>query len=103
MDWILLSQDATFNNSTALWVLSATLAPTLGWVIHVTYILSTVKADLCKVKKILEDPDMYGMGTNRTNAVISDNTHAVQALTHYIRWFGERQIGQIPPPPLDDI
>ena len=37
--------------------------------------------------------------STRTNQLIEDNTRAMHALTHYIRWFIENQSGEQPPPP----
>lgn len=102
MDCILLAQDAAFDIDTLMWILSAATLPLLGWGIHMTWLMMNVKRDTSELVKMHRKPDEYGFGTGVTNDIIQENTRAMQALVHYIRWLAEKQTGEIPPPPIDE-
>lgn len=63
------------------WIAGLCLLPLLGWAIHVTVTLNSIRDD-----------------TKGTPSIIKDNTVAVMALTHYIVWSTEQQTGKSPPP-----
>jgi hypothetical protein len=86
--------------NTALWIAGASLFPTIGWAIHMSVMAMKSKEDTTKILSILEDPDKHGFGTEATNRIIEDNTRAMQALVHYIKWLVKDQTGGDPPPPL---
>ncbi len=57
-----------------------------------------------KIDKLLymhEHPENTGFGTSRLAAVLKDNTRALRALVHYIKWL-ETKNGKGPPPPLEE-
>ena len=81
--------------------LAVTLLPLVGWGIHVTWTLRKVRDDCNTLLNMHYHADDFGFGTGKTNRIIEDNTRAMKALTHYIRWLGQHQSGETPPPPLD--
>lgn len=84
----------------ALWVLGVAVAPVIGWAIHVTFCVLTIARKVESLTQVLAEPEKNGFGTLLTNKVIEDNTHAVEALTHYIKWLATHTSGEKPPPPL---
>jgi len=106
---------AEVSSETALWVLIWVLGiisvPLLGWGISITFMLRAQREDTKELVKMHRDPDQYGFGTGKTNKelgkshtemmeCVNHNTHAIEALTHYIKWLAEKQIGETPPPPI---
>jgi len=85
---------------TALWVLGGAVAPLIGWGCWVTIILTRMARESAQLLRMHERPDDFGFGTARTNRIIEDNTRAMTALTHYIKWLAKDQTGDTPPPPL---
>ena len=73
------------NHEIALWILGASVLPILGWGIHMTWQVRTIRTDVLEVKHVLHNPEDYGFGTKKVDEIIRDNTRAMQALTHYIR------------------
>jgi uncharacterized protein (UPF0548 family) len=94
-------------------LLSVTI-PAVGWAITIHLVLIAVRRQVDRLVAMHEDPDRYGFGTSRTNELITnevedhhqlirENTQAVKALTHYVRWLATHQTGKEPPPPTVDI
>ncbi len=101
----------------ALWVFGVAVVPILAWAAYVTTQLSKLNKNLtdqsAKVNLLVEmhnHPDQYNFGSQSTNqllrdntsmikTLVKDNTAAMRALTHYIRWLGKEQTGKTPPPP----
>lgn len=81
----------------ALWVLSASVIPALGWAIHITFKLYSVSSD---VSKLVELQGNLREVISDTTKAIEGNTSAVKALTHYIQWLSKKE-GIDPPPPID--
>jgi hypothetical protein len=90
--------------------MSCLTVPGLAWAIHMSWALNKIKDSEkeCeeKLDKLLEmhyNPDNYGFGTDRQTKVIEDNTRAMNSLTYYIKWLAEKQLGEAPPPHIEDI
>ncbi len=47
-------------------------------------------------------PDEFGFGSGTTNHNIEENTRALKALIHYIKWMAEKQTGEKPPSFLEE-
>ncbi len=93
------------------WLTAVTigLVPTLIWAWRVH---ATVK----DTHKMHLNPDKYGFGTAKTNAMLAqhmtdeldmlneslivtrDVKHAIKELSHYARWAAKQQTGKEPPP-----
>ncbi len=73
--------------------------PVVSWAIWLSWTVSRTASRLVRLEEIYDNPEDHGFGTSRTNQLIEDNTRAMQALTHYIRWFIQHQTGEQPPPP----
>lgn len=82
--------------NTLLWIVGAAVVPTISWAIFVTLSLLELKALTTRMVNMQEHPETTGFGI-----IITDNTKAIKALTHYVKWMAQMQTGQIPPPPLD--
>jgi hypothetical protein len=57
-----------------------------------------------KINKLLdmhEHPENTGFGTTGLADVMVENTRALKALVHYIKWL-ETKNGKGPPPPLEE-
>ena len=77
---------------TFLYIIGAGLVPCIGLAIRSHMLHQEIHR---KIDKILDHT--VGMGS-----VIEDNTRALKALTHYIKWLEVKNGGQMPPPPLED-
>jgi hypothetical protein len=77
---------------TFLYIVGAGLVPVLGFFIRSHMVHTEMHR---KIDRILEST--VGM-----TEVIADNSRALRALTHYIKWLEVKNGGQIPPPPLED-
>ena len=82
--------------NTALWILGAAVVPVIGWSVFVTHTLLDLKAQASKIIYMQEHPENTAFGI-----IIIDNTKAIKALTHYVKWMAQVQTGKEPPPPLD--
>lgn len=81
------------------------IVPSMAWAIHMSWSINKIKEEdnecIEKLDKLLEmhyNPDSYGFGTTQQTKVIEDNTRAMNALTFYIKWLAEKQLGEVPPP-----
>jgi len=97
----------------ALYIIGAASLPILGWGINLTWDVKTTKRATADLIDMHQNSDEHGFGTGNTNTKIdqtrdemtkcvTSNTHAIKTLTHYIRWFTEKQSGEVPPPPIED-
>jgi len=86
--------------STFLWVAGVLLLPAVGWAVtnHIS-----MKSLHSKIDRLTNMQEARDADSASFKAVIQDNTRALKALTHYIRWAETQRTGQEPPPPLGDI
>ena len=77
---------------TFLYIVGAGMVPVIGFFIRSHMVHNEMHH---KIDRILDNT--IGM-----SSVIEDNTRALKALTHYIKWLEVKNGGQIPPPPLED-
>ena len=80
-------------------LLLALATPVVSWAIWLSWTVARTSTRLARLEHMHDNPEEFGFGTSRTNQLIEDNTRAMQALTHYIRWVIENQSGERPPPP----
>ena len=83
----------------AIWVLGISIIPLISWMIWVTVQMTITNQILRKLMYMHENPENTGFGTTGLADIIEDNTVAIKALTHYVKWLSEQQ-GLNPPPPL---
>jgi hypothetical protein len=86
---------------TLLWLLGILLLPLAGWGIRTTLIQRDIHRMLMKLLEMHEHPENTGFGTVGLQGVLGDNTRALKALTHYIKWLETKNGGgKGPPPPI---
>jgi len=84
-----------------LWVIGISIIPLIGWGIRASIVSRDTHAMLKKLLEMHEHPENTGFGTIGLQDVVEDNTRALKALTHYIKWL-ETKNGKGPPPPIGD-
>lgn len=77
------------------WIVGAGAIPLLAWLIALTIKLITFSAAQEQAQTSLNL--LIKMHTS-TNTIIKDNTLAIEALTHYMKWWIEHEVGEAPPP-----
>jgi hypothetical protein len=60
---------------------------TVGWCVSLTWTVLHTSKD---VKQLVRD-----------SGIVEENTRAIKALTHFVRWLAKHQTGEDPPPPVD--
>ena len=85
----------------ALWLLGASVISLLGTGIKMWLMLRECHVMTKKLLEMHENPDNTGFGTSGLASIIMDNTRAIKALIHYVKWTAERQFGETPPPPIE--
>lgn len=85
-----------------LWVAGAALLPAIGWAIHLSTVAMCTRKDTQRLVDMHLRPDEHGFGTVKTGRQLEENTRAIQALTHYLKWFAEEQTGHKAPPPMEE-
>ncbi len=85
-----------------LYIIGAGLIPVIVWAIHSYITQRDIQTKVGKLLEMHENPDVYGFGTVGMKALIEENTRALKALTHYIKWLEVRKTGEEPPPPIGD-
>jgi hypothetical protein len=82
-----------------LWILGVSLVSIVGWGIKLTRDQRDIHRIVTKLLEMHEHPENTGFGTIGLGDVVGDNTRALKALTHYIKWL-EIKNGKGPPPPI---
>jgi hypothetical protein len=77
----------------ALWVVGVSALPCI---VAVTYMTAGIR----ELLEMHRAPERTGFGTVGMQEVIDRNSDVIQDLTHYMKWVGEQQTGQKPPPPI---
>ncbi len=89
--------------ATFLYIIGAGLVPAIGWAIKSHIAQRDLDRKLSRLLEMHEHPENTGFGTVGFKDVIEDNTRALKALTHYIRYLEVQRTGVEPPPPLEDV
>ncbi len=65
------------------------------------YKLNSMHQEISALVEMHENPEKTGFGTIGHKDAFEANTKAINNLTHYLKWFIERQTKEVPPPPID--
>ena len=84
-----------------LWLLGALAVPLLLWGLQSNIRHREMSQKINTLLTMHEHPEKTGFGTVGLAGIVEENTRALKALTHYIRWL-ETKNGKGPPPPLED-
>tara|TARA_R110000803_G_scaffold117038_2_gene185585 strand:- start:625 stop:882 length:258 start_codon:yes stop_codon:yes gene_type:complete len=77
----------------ALWAIGIMTAPAI---VGGFYTVNGIR----ELLSMHRNPERTGFGTVGMHEVINRNSDVIQDLTHYMKWVGEQQTGQKPPPPI---
>ena len=88
------------SQEVAMWILGAAAVPSLGFCVFVTNMLIGIRQSQSEILVVLRKPEEHGFGTTNTNRIIEDNTRAMNALVHYIKWLVKHETGEEPRPPI---
>ncbi len=94
-----------------MYIAGGALLPLLGWGIHITWTVQQIRQETKLLVLMHREPDRFGFGTGDTNKSLADshtemlqcinsNTQAIKTLVHFIKWLGEQQTGEKPPPEM---
>jgi len=81
-----------------LWVAGALVPVVLAWGVFVSHKLLRTDAQLGRLIYMHENADKFGFGTGGMQEALQNNSHAMQELTHYIKWLAQRDRKDSPPP-----
>lgn len=91
------------------WIIGVSVVPAVAFGVYLVRVSEAMKKDVTKLLDMHEHPENTGFGTVGLNGVmvdmkevVEDNTRAIRALTHYVRWLAEKTDGKPPPPPIGD-
>jgi hypothetical protein len=92
--------DFPMSLEVALWIVGVAAVPSLGFCVFVTNMLINIRQSQSEILVVLRKPEEHGFGTISTNRIIEDNTRAMNALVHYIKWLVKHETGEEPRPPI---